>query len=154
MPAPFTAYLPLSHARSIHGLPPARIPANHAASLASRSLLNLGLLPKADQGWREADGDHFCFTRDYSATLPSHWAQQILGQYLLIGLASHLDIGLSRALPVSTRSIQRPFLQTAAAVPRVLRLNYALASAFFFPTNLVTTPSTTERCLSPVSPCK
>ena len=138
-----SAILPLSHARSIHGLPPARIPANHAASLASRSLLNLGLLPKADQGWREAHGDHFWFTRDYSATLPSHWAQQILGHNLLVGLASHLDIGLSRALPVSTRSIQRPFLQTAAAVPRVLRPNYALPTAFFFPTNLVTTPSTT-----------
>ena len=71
-----------------------------------------------------------------------HWAQEILGQNLLVVLASHLDIGLSRAVPVSTRSIQRPFLQTAAAVPRVLRPNYALASAFYFPTNLVTTPST------------
>jgi hypothetical protein len=76
-------------------------------------------------------------------TSRSHWAQQVLGQNLLVGLASHLDIGLSRALPVSTRSIQRSLLQTTAAVPRVLRPNYALASAFFFPTNLVTTPSTT-----------
>jgi hypothetical protein len=121
-----SAILPPSNVRSIRGLPPARVPANNAASLASRSLLNLGILPKADQGWREAHGDHFWFTRDYSATLP--WAQQILGQDLLVGLASHIDIGLSRALPISTRSIQRPFLQTAAAVPRVLRPNYALAS--------------------------
>jgi hypothetical protein len=134
---------PSSHIRSIRGLPPARVPANNAASLASRSLLNLGILRKADQGWREVHGDHLWFTRDYSATLPSHWAQQVLGQNLLVGLASHLDIGLSRALPVSTRSIQRSLLQTAASVPRVLRPNYALASAFFFPTNLVTTPSTT-----------
>jgi hypothetical protein len=65
--------------------------------------MNLGLLPKADQGWRAAaHRDQFGFTRDYSATLPSHWAQQVLD------------------LPVSTRSIQRPYLQTAAAVPRVL----------------------------------
>jgi hypothetical protein len=138
-----SAILPPSHARSIRGLPPARVSANNAASLASRSLLNLGILPKADKGWREAHGDRHWFTRDYSATLPSHWAQQILGHNLLIGLASHLDIGLSRALPVSTRSIQRSSLQTAAAVPRVLRSNYALPSALYLPTNLVTTPSTT-----------
>jgi hypothetical protein len=83
----------------------------NAASLASRFLLSLGIYSKADQGWGEAHGDHFWFTRDYSATLPSHWAQLILGQNLLVGLTSHLDIGLSRAPPVSTRSIQRPFLQ-------------------------------------------
>jgi hypothetical protein len=59
------AILPPSHARSIRGLPPARIPANTAA-------------------WREAHGDHFWFTRNYSATLPSHWAQQVLGHNLLV----------------------------------------------------------------------
>jgi hypothetical protein len=145
---PLPSSLPPSHSRSIQGLPPARVPANNAASLASRSLLNLGILPKADQGWRVAHGDHIWFTRDYSATLPSHWAQQVLGQNLLVDVASHLDIDLSRALPVSIQSIRRPSLQTAAAAPRVLRPNYALASAFFFPTNLVTTPSTVQRCLS------
>jgi hypothetical protein len=72
--------------RSIRGLPPARVPANNAACLASRSLLDFGILPKADQGWHEAHGDHFWFTRDYSATLPSHWAKQILGRNLLVGL--------------------------------------------------------------------
>jgi hypothetical protein len=60
----------------------------------------------------------------------------------LVSLASHLDIGLSRAHPVSTRSIQRPFLRTAAALFRVLQPNNALDSTFFYPTNLVTTAST------------
>jgi hypothetical protein len=94
-PGPANAILPLSHNRSIRGLPPARIPANAAASLASASLLDLGLLPKADNGWREAHGLHFWFTRDYSATLPSQWAQQVLGHNLLLGLSSHIDTALS-----------------------------------------------------------
>jgi hypothetical protein len=81
---------------------------------------------QANHGWREAHGPHFCFTRDHSATLPSQWAQQVLGHNLLLGLSSQLDIDLSRACPVSSRSIQRPFLQTAAAIPRVLRPTFAL----------------------------
>jgi hypothetical protein len=113
--APQTSSLcyPPSHARSIRGLPPARVPANNATSLASRSLLNLGILPKADQGWREAHGDHFLVQSRLFRHLPQPLAQQVVGQNLLVGLASHLDISLSRALPVSTRSIQHPFLQTA-----------------------------------------
>jgi hypothetical protein len=75
------------------------LPANAAASLASRSFLNLVVLPKADQGWREAHDDHFWFTRDGFATLPSHWVQQVLDHNLLVGLTSQLDIGLSRAHP-------------------------------------------------------
>jgi hypothetical protein len=52
------------------------------------------ILPKADQGWREA---HMYIHIQYSATLPaaSHWAQQILDHNLFVGLASHLDIDLS-----------------------------------------------------------
>jgi hypothetical protein len=50
-----------------------------------------------------------------------------------------LDIALSRAHPFnSTRPMQRRHLQTAAAIPRVLRSTFALPSAFFYPTNLVT----------------
>jgi hypothetical protein len=39
------------------------------ASNASKSLLDLGLLPQAYHGWREAHGFHYWFTRDHSATL-------------------------------------------------------------------------------------
>jgi hypothetical protein len=136
------AILPLSTNRSTRGLPPLRIPANAAASLASASLLNLGILPKADHGWRETHGPNLWFTRDWSATLPSHWAQQVLGHNLLLGLSSHLSIALSYTHPVSTRPIQRRNLQTAAAIPRVTRPTLALPSAFFYPTNLVTVSST------------
>ncbi len=135
------AILPLSTNRSTRGLPATRVPPNDAASLASASLLNLGILPKADHGWRETHGPNFWFTRDWSATLPSHWAQQVLGHNLLLGLSSHLSIALSYTHPVSTRPIQRRNLQTAAAIPRVTRPTLALPSAFFYPTNLVTVSS-------------
>ena len=49
MPAPFEAYL----------------------LLAFRPTTLLPL--PSQQGWREAHGDRFWVTRDYSATLPSHW---------------------------------------------------------------------------------
>jgi hypothetical protein len=75
---PTTILPPFAHNRSIRGLPPTRLQANAAASLASTSLLGLGLLPKADHGWREAHGLHFWFTRDYSATLPSQWSNKSL----------------------------------------------------------------------------
>jgi hypothetical protein len=45
------------------------------------------------------------------------------------------------AHPVSTCLIQRRNLQTAAAIPRVLRPTYALTSAFFCRMNQVTTSS-------------
>jgi hypothetical protein len=130
-----TAILPLSANRSTRGLPPVRLPANAAATLASASLLSLDILPNADYTWRETHGLHLWFTRDYSATLPS---QQVLGHNPLLGLSSHLDIALSNTQPVSTRPIQHRHLQTAATIPCVLRFTYALPSAFFYPTNLVT----------------
>jgi hypothetical protein len=109
------------------------------------SSTNLGLLPQADHGWREARADlHFWFTRDYSAALPSQWAQQVLGHNLLLGLPSHLDTALSHA----THPIQRHSLQTATAIPRVPRPTYALLFAFSYQTNFVTTPSAVKRCLS------
>jgi hypothetical protein len=109
------AILPLSTNRSTRGLPATRVPPNDAASLASASLLNLGILPKADHGWRETHGPNLWFTRDWSATLPSHWAQQVLGHNLLLGLSSHLSTALSHTHPVSTRPIQRRNLQTSLA---------------------------------------
>ncbi len=92
-------------------LPPLRIPANDAASLASASLLNLGILPKADHGWRETHGPNFWFTWDWSATLPSHWAKQILGHSLLLGLSSHFSIALSY-----THYLPHPVMQITEAV--------------------------------------
>jgi hypothetical protein len=67
---------------------------------------------------------------------------------LLLGLSSHLATDLSYAHPVSTRHIQRHNLQTAAAIPHVLRPTYALTSAFFYPTNLVTVFRLTSKRLS------
>ena len=58
---------------------------------------------------------NFWFTRDWAATLPSHWAQQVLGHNLLLGLSSHLSTALSHTHPVSTRPIQRRNLQTSLA---------------------------------------
>jgi hypothetical protein len=72
----------------------------------------------------------------------SHWPQQVLGHKLLLGLSSHLNTALSCTHPASTRPIQRHNLQTSVAIPRVLRPTFALSSAFFYPTNLVTVSST------------
>jgi hypothetical protein len=143
---PTTILPPFAHNRSIRGLPPTRLQANAAASLASTSLLGLGLLPKADHGWREAHGLHFWFTRDYSATLPSQWSNKSLVAISSSFFPSHLDGALSLAHPVSTRPIVlRRSLQTAAAASRVPRPTYDLTSAFFYVTNLVTTLSIIPR---------
>jgi hypothetical protein len=56
----------------------------------------------------------------------------ILSQNLLVGLPSHLGIGISRP-PVSKRSTQLTVLQTAVAIPRVLQYDpLALCPPLFF----------------------
>jgi hypothetical protein len=60
-------------------LPPMSAPSETYLLLAFRpttlppSPANLSSTSIADHGWHEAHGDHFWFTRDYSATLTSHW---------------------------------------------------------------------------------
>jgi hypothetical protein len=53
--------------------------------------------------------------------LPSPWAQQVVSHNLLVGLWPLADSGLCRARPAFTRSIQRMFLQSVAAIPHVFR---------------------------------
>jgi hypothetical protein len=113
-------------------LSPARVPVgtSQAVSLTSISLLNLGILPKADRSWRQAHFLHFLFARDHSATLTNQTAQQVGGQTFLSAFPlTYLDNDLSSAHRVSTRSIQRTFLQTPYDYDRVLRPTCALSSA-------------------------
>jgi hypothetical protein len=62
-----------------------------------------------------------------------------MSRNLLVVLSSRLDVGVSRAHPSSSSGT---FLKTAGAIARVLRPNYALSSASFYPTSSATTPAT------------
>jgi hypothetical protein len=132
-----TAILPPSHARSIRGLfRPTQLPTSppHGAT----SHLSLGLLPKADHGWRETHGLHFWV----HSGLLRHSPQPVGPFNLLAGLSSHLrhqpfprPPRLSPLYPIYLSSNRRRHT-------RILGPNDALSSDFFYPTNLFTTPST------------
>lgn len=70
---------------------PARVAYYNTISLHSP----LGLLPMADNYWKEEHASHW-FTATYHATTPSQWAQQQLGIHTLIAFGNHISASISR----------------------------------------------------------
>jgi hypothetical protein len=80
-------------------------------ALAHYTLSKVEIFQKADQGWRSANPGRY-FTGSFLATLPSHWASQVLGHNLTVSWALHLKLGIGWTRPLKLRTI--PIIATAA----------------------------------------
>jgi hypothetical protein len=63
--------------------------------ISIRAYTHLGFLHKADIGWCKEHHNQW-FTRSSTATLPSHWATQVIGQNLTIALSKHIQTSISK----------------------------------------------------------
>jgi hypothetical protein len=69
--------------------------------------------------------------------LPSHWAEQLLGLSLLLGLSDYLAVALSKYIPFSQCS-RHHYIDATAAGPHIPRSTYSLPAAPSYPVDLVT----------------
>ena len=129
-------------ARSSTGLSnPAAVAASARATDSHRPR---NLLRIADIGWHKAYPDT-PFTPYYSATLPSHWFRQILGQNFVIGSAIHLYKAISKAHPVFPALPPNTTLATASSNPRFSCLRLTFPTSY----NLSLSPTATSALDAP-----
>ena len=101
-----------------------------AATQTYDTIASFGLFRLADKGWQQAHLQEW-FTTSYTATLPSQWAQQILGQNLLVANSRHLQQGLQQSFPIKTHHANST-LNVAGLHPRHNRPTAPLPAEFFY----------------------
>ena len=77
------------------------------------------ILAKADQDWRDLHGDQPFHPY---ATLPSHWAHQMLSHNVTMAMTLHLEQALSKLQPFTAQGCTKPLL--AAGTLPIKRANY------------------------------
>ena len=107
---------------------------SHAILASQRTHENIGklhsLLTHADTGYRENHSSSW-FTHSYTATTPSSWAIQTLGQNLLIATSQHIKEALSHLNHFSTSL--HPLIACASLKPRYEHPTHSVNNTFYQP---------------------
>jgi hypothetical protein len=124
-----SAALSSSDSRTRTGLAAASSKALESIAISSSQI---GFLHRANRGWRKLYGSDAWFTRHYSATSPSQWATQVIGQNLLLGLSNHLRNAISASDPFGGPTLPLFPMACAQANPRLSgAISVPLGPAFF-----------------------
>jgi hypothetical protein len=132
-----TPLLPAATPHTARGL--VNTPNKQAAQLAVHVFLLVGLLLEANRCWRTKHGPHKWFTHSYTATLPSQWAAQTLGQNLLLSLTRHLHTARSASIEPNKSARKTTCLHSAAITPSITRPTLPSPAAHYFRSPLVRT---------------